>query len=136
MIRIKTIKFKSYGNKKIGFLIPFYLEKHFKNFKLKRFFIINGNNKSIRADHAHRKCEQVFIAINGTTKIEVISQKEKKENFIISEKNKTFLRVPKLHWVKIKFMDKKASILVLCNYKYDKKEYILNKKKFFEFKIL
>lgn len=131
-MKIKTIKFRTYGNKKIGVLSPFYLNKHFKNFKLKRFFIINGNNNSIRADHAHHKCKQIFIPISGTTKIKITTQKKIQMNFTVSENNRKFLIVPKLHWVKIRFIEKKASIMVLCDHEYDRKEYIQNKKSFFK----
>ena len=129
-MKIKSVKFRTYGNKKIGLLSPFYLNKHFKGFKIKRFFIINGNNKVIRADHAHFKSKQIFIPIRGSTKIRIITQDNKLTNYIISEKNKKFLIVPKLHWVKIKFIEKQASVLVLCDYEYNRKEYILDLKKF------
>ena len=38
-MKIKFSKFKSFGNKKIGILSPFYLDKHFDKFNLKRFFL-------------------------------------------------------------------------------------------------
>ena len=129
-MKLKLSKFKIFGNNKIGKLIPFYLSKHFKKFKIKRFFVIHGNNKCLRADHAHYKCNQIFIPISGSIKINITTKKGKIFNYLISVKNKKFLFIPNYHWVKIKFVQRTASVLVLCDYKYDRKEYIHDFNKF------
>jgi len=45
--------------------------------------------------------------------------------------NKKFLIVPKFHFIKIKFLKKGSILLTLCDFKYDKKEYI-QEKEFFD----
>tara|TARA_B100001109_G_C18792469_1_gene440769 strand:+ start:148 stop:594 length:447 start_codon:yes stop_codon:yes gene_type:complete len=130
IMKLKLSKFKIFGNNKIGTLIPFYLSKHFQKFKIKRFFFIHGNNKCLRADHAHYKCNQIFIPVKGSMNVNITTKKGKIFKFLISEKNKKFLFVPNYHWVKIKFAERISSVLVLCDYKYDRKEYIHDFKKF------
>jgi len=113
-----------------GSLVPFYKKKSLSNFNIKRFFFIYGDQKFMRADHAHRKCNQVLIPVNGSAKITVFNQKKTKKTFIINDTNKKFLIIPKLNFIQIKFLKKNSILLTLCDYKYDKKEYI-QKKEFF-----
>tara|TARA_B110000285_G_scaffold223852_1_gene279926 strand:+ start:551 stop:943 length:393 start_codon:yes stop_codon:yes gene_type:complete len=113
-----------------GSLVPFYKKKSLSNFNIKRFFFIYGDQKFMRADHAHRKCNQVLIPVNGSVKITVFNQKKTKKTFIINDTNKKFLIIPKFNFIQIKFLKKNSILLTLCDYKYDKKEYI-QKKEFF-----
>ena len=113
-----------------GSLVPFYKKKSFNNFNIKRFFFIYGNTKFMRADHAHKKCNQILIPVNGSAKITVFNLRKIKKTFVINDKNKNFLIIPKLHFIQIKFLKKSSVLLTLCDFKYDKKEYI-QKKEFF-----
>jgi len=54
-----------------GSLVPFYRKNSLNNFNIKRFFFIYGKPKFLRAEHAHKKCNQVLIPINGSAKITV-----------------------------------------------------------------
>ena len=107
-----------------GSLVPFYKKKSLNNFNIKRFFFIYGKKKFMRADHAHRKCNQILIPVNGSIKINVFNLKKFKKTFTISDKRKSFLLIPKFHFIQIKFLKKDSILLTLCDYQYDKKEYI------------
>ncbi len=124
-MKLKIKKFESFKDK-TGFLRPFYNNSHFKNFKLRRFFLLYGNKKYPRADHAHKKCNQILIPVEGLIQVEITKKNKKKIKFILSVKNKRFLTVPTFHWIKIKFKNSKSILLTLCDYKYDKREYIQN----------
>ncbi len=113
-----------------GDLIPFYKNESLKNFKIKRFFFVYGNIKYFRADHAHRKCNQVLIPVNGNIAVEVTTLGGKIKKFILSLKNNNYLFVPRYHWIKLNFKEKNSILLTLCDYKYDKSEYIQSKKLF------
>tara|TARA_B100000767_G_scaffold275759_1_gene315166 strand:+ start:9588 stop:9983 length:396 start_codon:yes stop_codon:yes gene_type:complete len=130
-VKLQIKKFKNFSNR-TGSLVPFYANSHFKNFKLKRFFFIYGNTKHLRADHAHKRCNQILIPIFGKIKVEITNIKKKSRQYILSLDNKTFLNVPKKNWIKLKFMNKNSILMTLCDYKYDKKEYIQTKKEFFK----
>ena len=128
--RPNYIHYKSFKETS-GSLIPFYINKNLlKSFKLKRFFFVYGKKKYLRADHAHKKCSQIIIPVKGTVKITTYYKKNKKIFFLVTKKNKA-LFIPVHTWLNIKFYKDNDSILTLCNYHYNKKEYILD---FFEFK--
>ena len=65
----------------------------------------------------------------GGNKVTSLNRKIKK-TFIINDTNKKFLIIPKFNFIQIKFLKKNSILLTLCDYKYDKKEYI-QKKEFF-----
>ncbi len=97
-----------------------------KNFKLKRFFVISSNQKkTVRGNHAHKKCDQILVLTNGSAKIQIFKTKEK----VFNLKKNDCIYVPRKHWIQINFKDKESSILVLCNYKFDLNEYIFDKSK-------
>ena len=106
-----------------GVLMPIYLNK-INSFKTKRMFIVKGDKNFIRGQHAHKKCTQIIILINGETDIKIIKNKTYKFN-LKSNQNK-MLRIPPMHWVNIKFKKNKSSFLVLCDVNFSKKEYIFN----------
>ena len=130
-MKLKIKKFKKITDFS-GSLVPIYKDKSLNQFNIKRFFFIYGKKKIDRADHAHRKCNQILIPVNGKMEVEIFNLKKIKKTFILSDKNKNFLFVPAFHFIRIKFKQEKSILLTLCDYKYDKKEYIF-KKEFFNF---
>ena len=131
-MKLELVKSKSYSDK-TGSLVPFYKKKTLKNFKLIRFFFVYGNKKFIRADHAHKKCNQILIPVFGEIKVDIITKKGIKKKFILSHKKNNYLNVPKNNWIRLNFKKKNSILLTLCDYKYDKKEYIQSIKEFFKF---
>ncbi len=126
MIKIKKPSLSTFNTFKEfnGSLIPFYTNSFFpKKFKLKRFFILYGKKKFFRADHAHRKCTQIIIPLRGVIKVKIKSRKYNKIFKLSVNKNKA-LHIPPYNWVTIFFSNNLDSILTLCDFKYDKKEYI------------
>mgnify|MGYP001431735141 CR=1 FL=1 len=130
-MKLKLKKSKTFSDK-TGDLIPFYKNESLLNFNIKRFFFVYGNKRYFRADHAHKKCNQVLIPINGTIEVCITNKNKKERKFLLSLRSNNYLFVPKDHWIKLKFLKKKSILLTLCDYKYDKKEYIQSKKKFFK----
>ena len=130
-MKLKLKKSKTFSDK-TGDLIPFYKNESLLNFNIKRFFFVYGNKRYFRADHAHKKCNQVLIPINGTIEAYITNKNKKERKFLLSLRSNNYLFVPKDHWIKLKFIKKKSILLTLCDYKYDKKEYIQSKKKFFK----
>tara|TARA_B100001057_G_scaffold463077_1_gene516689 strand:+ start:55 stop:453 length:399 start_codon:yes stop_codon:yes gene_type:complete len=122
-MKLKISKYNLYKDK-TGGLAPFYENKNLEKFKIKRFFFLYGNTRYPRAKHAHKKCNQLLIPVSGSVLVTIINKKNKKYRFALTDKNKKILFVPKYHWIKINFKKKNSVILTLCDYKYDKKEYI------------
>ena len=126
MIKIKKpylIKYNIYPEFN-GTLVPFYTSNFLpKKFLLKRFFTLYGKKKYFRADHAHKKCTQIIIPIRGKVKL-LIKSKNYNKIFELTVIKKRAVVIPPFNWVKIFFNNTDDSILILCDYKYDKKEYI------------
>ena len=80
---------------------------------------------------AHKKCTQIFIPLSGKIKLEIV--KKNKKIFKLNYKNQYALLVPPLNWCKISFLEKKSSILVLCNVKFSENEYIRKYKEFLKY---
>tara|TARA_S200000501_G_scaffold58890_1_gene49262 strand:- start:880 stop:1299 length:420 start_codon:yes stop_codon:yes gene_type:complete len=116
-LRIKKIKNVN------GILIPLYFDK-IRSFKAKRMFIVKGHKNFIRGQHAHKKCTQIIVQIEGEIEIIVINKKKYKFN-LKSTQNK-ILRIPPMNWVNIKFKKNNSSFLVLCDVNFSKNEYIYN----------
>ena len=128
-MKIQIKKSKTYSDK-TGSLIPYYKKKSLKNFNIKRFFFVYGKKKYFRADHAHKKCNQILIPVAGKIEVFILNQKKIKKKFILSLENNKYLFVPKKHWIRLKFFKEDSILLTLCDHKYDKKEYIQSIKKF------
>ena len=123
-------KFKSF-KKKSGKLIPFSLKKSFP-IKVKRIFIINGEKNFVRGDHAHKKCSQFFFPIMGKMKIEYINKKEKGKKILNSRKKEGFLLEPK-NWCRVEFQSNNSILMVICDRKYEYRDYIENYKDFLKY---
>lgn len=127
---IKKFKFKSY-KKKSGVLIPIEFYKKILP-KVKRIFLIYGKKNYIRADHAHKKCSQFFLPIQGKIELKYINKKNKGVIILSGDKREGFLLKPK-NWCRIKFITKNAILLVVCDRYYQYKDYIENYKDFLKY---
>jgi hypothetical protein len=128
MKKIRIIKLKSFI-KKSGKLIPISFDNKFP-FKVKRIFYIFGKKNQFRGDHAHKKCKQLFIPISGNISLNVKSKSQEKSIVLNSKKNVGIL-VSNLVWCRLKFLTNNSIVLVMCDRKYEFKDYI---EKYSEFK--
>ena len=126
----KNIKYKTF-HKKSGSLIPIEINKKFP-IRVKRIFFIYGKKKYIRADHAHKKCSQLFFPIMGKMKIEYFNKKEKGKKILDSKKKEGFLLKPK-NWCRVEFLKNNSILMVFCDRKYEYKDYIENYKDFLKY---
>ncbi len=98
--------------------------------KPERVFYLNSNKMCIRGNHAHKICNQFFLPINDSIKIEIDNGKIKKKVMLKPDK---IYKIKPLIWVRV-LMKKNQTILVICDKKYSKKEYIRNYKEFLQLK--
>lgn len=108
-------------NKK-GSLLPISF-KNKLNFKVRRIFLISGKNKTIRGNHAHKKCIQALVVLKGKSIIE-LKDKKKTEKLFLSYESKCGVIVKPKKWLKIRFCSKDNLVLVFCSEDYDAKDYI------------
>jgi dTDP-4-dehydrorhamnose 3,5-epimerase-like enzyme len=132
----KLISFKKYSEKG-GYLVPFENVKKRINLgnncpiKIRRIFFSSGKKGSFRGDHAHKRCSQLLLCVNGSIKIETIFHTKIKKNYYISKNKNKALLLPPLVWSRIYFKNEKSLLVVICDYKYDNKnEYINSFKEF------
>ena len=128
-MKLQQKKSKTFSNY-TGSLTPFYINQSFNDFKIKRFFFVYGNQKHFRADHAHKKCNQILIPVNGKIEVQITTKRGKEKKFRLSHKLNNYLVVPKLNWIRLKFIDRNSILLTFCDYRYDKNEYIQSFSKF------
>lgn len=97
-------------------------------FKINRVYYIydlNENTKK-RGFHGHKKLEQLFIAINGKVKINLCSY-DFEATFELDKPNQA-LFIPKNYWREFGDFEKNTIVLVLASRKYEKEDYIYDKK--------
>ena len=108
--------------KKSGTLIPISLNKDIP-FKPRRIFLIYGNRKFVRGNHAHKKCSQFFLPIQGKMELSFIDKKNNKKVVLDSKNGRGILLKP-LSWCKLSFKTKNAVIMVFCDREYEFNDYI------------
>ena len=131
----KLIKYKNFKDSR-GLLVPFEIKnKMIKvnnsfHFKMKIIFFSAGRKNYYRGDHAHKKCSQILLCLNGSIVVETI-KKNKVRKFKISKNKNEVLFIPPMVWNRLYFKNNNSILAVICDYKYDhKNEYIDNYKEF------
>ena len=128
---VYLIKFKTYL--KGGEFLTDYTGKKNIPFNLKRVFLIgNVSEKSKRGSHAHKITSQIFICLYGKIKIRCFDGKKTKLFKLKNQSLGTY--IPQTIWYDTLYEGSKNSIMVLTNTKYSKRDYILTKKKYLEFR--
>ena len=105
-----------------GNLMPINFDKRFP-IKVKRIFFINGKKNKIRGEHAHKKCTQFFIPIQGKMTL-IIETPNNKKSIILSRLSKTAVLVPPKYWCSIKFLGKNSTLMVACDKYYNAYDYL------------
>ena len=109
------------------------LEKSKKiEFDFLRLFVVSANRGSLRGKHAHKKCIQLFMCLNGSVEIESEDINGIKKKFILNDKKK-YLIIPTMTWCTQKYLRNNTVLAVLCSEKYSERDYIRNYKNFKQF---
>lgn len=76
-----------------------------------------------RGFHAHKKCEQILIPIQGSFTLVLNDGINGEEEFLLDKSNEG-IHIPLFTWLKMKNFSYDCIIMVICSYKYDEEEYI------------
>ena len=128
--KIKKYQFKSYSRVS-GNLFPINFDKKLP-IKVKRIFFVYGKKNKIRGEHAHKKCSQFFIPIQGKMTL-IIETPNNKKSIILSRASKTTLLVPPKYWCSIKFLEKNSILMVACDKHYIADDYLESFKEYKEY---
>lgn len=94
--------------------IPFAVKRH--------FFVYNVPSPEVRGQHAHRRCHQFLICLNGSCSV-VADDGKVREEFLLNDRQ-LGLHLPPLTWGVQYRYSKDAVLLVLASHSYDAKDYI------------
>jgi hypothetical protein len=88
-----------------------------------RYFVVFGVPEGqVRGEHAHRRCQQFFIALNGSVRV-TIDDATMRETIVL-DRPEMGLYVPPLVWSTQADFSPGALLLVLASDPYDPEEYI------------
>lgn len=101
-----------------------YISEINKIFKIKteRIFIVHGKKNKIRGKHAHKFCNQIIFLINGKIQITIGDGNEQKI-FNLSNVGE-YILIPCKFWGEQKFLTDNSKIMVCCDRKYEKNDYL------------
>ena len=100
-------------------------------FEVKRiFYVSSGPNKNCkRGHHAHYKCKQILVCIEG--QIEIRYENKELRGKVMLFPGDTFYH-KNLEWVVLDFIKENSILLSLCSEEYDEKDYIRDKSQFLD----
>lgn len=101
-------------------------------FSVKRVFTVWAKRGQVRGMHAHKKCAQLIVCIHGKIAVECEDRAAKRRYVLSNEGQGLF--IPPGIWAKQRYLDSRAVMLVLCDRKFEEKDYIRNYKTFIKWK--
>ncbi len=122
-MNILRVKVKNFTNKS-GELVSID-NKKIKLKEIKRIFFIKQKIKTIRGNHAHKKCTQVLFQLKGKTELNILTKRNMKKIIMDEKKSYAFVIKPK-KWISLKSLTKTSVTAVLCDKYFEKKDYIYN----------
>jgi dTDP-4-dehydrorhamnose 3,5-epimerase-like enzyme len=91
-------------------------------FEIKRVFTVSAKASDIRGEHAHKKCTQLMICIQGEIRVSC-DDGSKVSQYTISA-NSVGLLVPPGVWAKEEYIINDSILMVLCDRGYEEDDYI------------
>jgi len=117
----KLLNFKVHGDER-GSLVSLESNKNIP-FDIKRiYYMYDTSPEWVRGKHAHKKLEQVLIAIDGACTIVLDDGKTRQE--ILLNRPDAGLYVPVYMWREMKNFSYGCKLMVLASDLYDEKDYI------------
>lgn len=117
----KLFNFKVFGDAR-GKLVPIENNKNIP-FEIKRiFYIYDTLPDEVRGCHAHKKCEQIVVAIDGSCQF-LLDDGEKCEKIWLNRPD-VGLYIGKNIWNEIRQFSYGCKLMVLASEYYDEEEYI------------
>ena len=126
------IRFPKIGESNLGYISVAEFENNIP-FKIKRVYWIYFTPDDVnRGFHAHKKLQQVIVAVSGLIKFNINNNLGEEFEFILDDPSKG-LMIPKMYWREISFSHN-AVLLCIASIEYDENDYIRNYKEFLDLK--
>ena len=91
-------------------------------FPVVRAFLVEANVGETRGDHAHRRCQQLLVAVSGG--VTVMSTNGQTERVHHLTNSGTGLVVPAMIWATQRYTQPDSQLLVICDQNFDEIDYI------------
>jgi dTDP-4-dehydrorhamnose 3,5-epimerase-like enzyme len=101
-------------------------------FRIERMFTLAAPAGAKRGRHAHRRCSQFMICVNGAVEV-VCEDGRKKNTFALDRRNRGLLVPPGL-WNIVEFRLEDSVLIVLCDRVYEANDYIRDYAEFLSFR--
>jgi len=101
-------------------------------FRIERMFALTAPAGAKRGGHAHRRCSQFMICVNGAVEI-VCEDGRSKSAFALGRRNQALLVPPGL-WNVVEFRQEHSVLIVLCDRVYEADDYIRDYAEFLSFR--
>lgn len=99
-------------------------------FNIKRvYYLYDVPSGSYRGGHAHKKLQQLLIAISGSFDVVLKDKNGNKQTVTLNKPNKGLL-IPNMVWREIEEFSSGAICLVIASETYDKNDYIMDLSEF------
>ncbi|MEC8218015.1 MAG: FdtA/QdtA family cupin domain-containing protein [Pseudomonadota bacterium] len=99
-------------------------------YKIKRVFTISSKNIR-RGNHAHKKCNQFLVCVQGSLKLTLDDSKVKKE--LSLDSNSGGILIPAGIWSYQDYLNETTTINVFCDHEYDESDYIRDYEEFLDY---
>ena len=91
-------------------------------FAVSRVFLVEAKSGEIRGAHAHRKCQQLLVAISGEITVRVNDGLLETTHRLTN--SGTGLVIPAMIWATQQYAGEDAKLLVICDQLFDEADYI------------
>jgi dTDP-4-dehydrorhamnose 3,5-epimerase-like enzyme len=101
-------------------------------FPIQRMFVLAAPAGAKRGHHAHRRCSQFMICVNGAVNV-VCEDGRNRRTFTLDRRDLALL-VPPGIWNTVNFLDDASVLAVLCDRSYEEHDYIRDYAEFLSFR--
>ena len=101
-------------------------------FQIKRMFALAAPGGAKRGRHAHRRCSQFMICVNGGVDV-VCEDGSRQKTFVLDRRDRALLVPPGL-WNTVDFRQNGSVLVVLCDRLYEADDYIRDYAAFLSFR--
>jgi dTDP-4-dehydrorhamnose 3,5-epimerase-like enzyme len=101
-------------------------------FRIERMFALAAPAGAQRGGHAHRRCSQFMICVNGA--VEVVCEDGRRKNTYTLDRRNQALLVPPGLWNVVEFRQEDSVLIVLCDRVYEADDYIRAYPEFLSFR--
>lgn len=91
-------------------------------FAIKRVFTVSAQAHAVRGEHAHKRCTQLLICVEGEIRVECDDGSQVTQ-YLLKEMSAGLL-VPPGVWAREEYLADKSVLMVLCDRGYEEADYI------------